>query len=322
LLEWQRFCSYRQEAKVSQFLTSMSFKYTDFDGCTHGLLSRRAGSNGLPVRKPWRIAFISSTINKHRYQSCDGSHPHVPCNGLDAIYSQGYTPSICCAIKKSVQDGQFRPSRLSTCTVNVCISASFQAQTNSAICVAAPFIGDLVPSLDPARNRMASSRGPSQAKEDDRIVQERLAKDRAKLQAIAERNRVKIAQEKREREEAAQAAGAAKAARKKKGARTPTPPPKWKSSPKELSTPHPRGRTATPPVGTRSDLWVVPEELFVQSHSFLQVSLLPTSQMSTWHFTRNQDTFQLEQCWQNGEAGGNWRFCIIRRYDAAGFGWR
>ncbi len=70
---------------------------------------------------------------------------------------------------------------------------------------------------------MASRRGPSQALEDVKIVQERLAKERARIQTIVERSRVNIAEQKREREEAAQVAGAAKAARNI--AKTPTPPP-------------------------------------------------------------------------------------------------
>ena len=49
---------------------------------------------------------------------------------------------------------------------------------------------------------MASRRGPSQAKEDTAIVAARLARERARLQAVAETNRVKAAQQKREREEA------------------------------------------------------------------------------------------------------------------------
>ena len=62
---------------------------------------------------------------------------------------------------------------------------------------------------------MASRRGPSQAKEDEHIMRARQAAARSELQARAERNRARIAEQKREREEAAQAAGAAKAARKK-----------------------------------------------------------------------------------------------------------
>ena len=63
LLDWPRFCAYWQEKRVSQFLKEMKFKHTDFDGCMYGLVSRRGGADGLPVRKPWRIAFINSSID-------------------------------------------------------------------------------------------------------------------------------------------------------------------------------------------------------------------------------------------------------------------
>ena len=110
MLEWPRFCSYWQEQRVSQFLKDMHFKHTDFDGCMYGLVSRREGTDGLPVRKPWRIAFIISTIDKHLNLLCDGSHPHVPCNGLDAIYSPGYTLVVCHAVMASFLDGEIRSS--------------------------------------------------------------------------------------------------------------------------------------------------------------------------------------------------------------------
>ena len=149
LLEWPRFCSYWQEARVSQFLKSMNFKYTDFDGCMHGLVSRRGGSEGLPVRKPWRIALINSIVNNHLNLLCDGSHPHMPCNGTDAIISPCYTHAMCRAIMKSVKDDQFRPYHASACIANVCISASFEAQTDSVVCVAASPLCLLDPLLDP-----------------------------------------------------------------------------------------------------------------------------------------------------------------------------
>ena len=93
------------QKRVSQFLKAMNFKYADFDGCMYGLVSRREGSDGLPVRKPWRIAFINSTTDKHLRVLWAGSHLHVPCSGHDAIYAQGYTLAICHAVMKSVQDG-------------------------------------------------------------------------------------------------------------------------------------------------------------------------------------------------------------------------
>ena len=79
---------------------------------------------------------------------------------------------------------------------------------------------------------MASRRGPSQAKEDDMIIRERLANERARLQAVAEQHRQRIAQAKREREEAAKVAGVASAKVARTGARTPTPPPPLKVVPK------------------------------------------------------------------------------------------
>ena len=82
LLEWPRYCSYWQEKRVAQFLKDMKFKHTDFDGCMYGLVSKRGNTDGLAVRKPWRIAFINSSIDKYLNLTCDGSHPHVPCNGL------------------------------------------------------------------------------------------------------------------------------------------------------------------------------------------------------------------------------------------------
>ena len=99
LLEWPRYRSYWSEPKVSSFLREMNFSYTDFDGCMYGLVSVK-DSNKCPVRKPWRIASINSTIGKHLNRLCDWSHSHVPCSGPDAVFSQGYTSDICKAIHK------------------------------------------------------------------------------------------------------------------------------------------------------------------------------------------------------------------------------
>ncbi|MFM7980719.1 MAG: hypothetical protein ACKPKO_15505, partial [Candidatus Fonsibacter sp.] len=81
----------------------MNFSDTDFDGCMYGLVSVK-DSNNCPVRKPWRIASINSTLGKHLNRLCDGSHSHVPCNGPDAVFSQGYTTDIWKAIYKSGRD--------------------------------------------------------------------------------------------------------------------------------------------------------------------------------------------------------------------------
>jgi hypothetical protein len=177
--------------------------------------------------------------------TCDGSHPHVPCNGPDAVYSQGYTPSICRAIMEAVQDGKTHSSPSIVHLLHVCISSQCEAQTHSACC-RNPHLAPLLV------NSMASRRGPSQAKEDSAIIAARLASERARLQAVAEANRKKIAQQKREREEAETAkAVAASSKEARKGAKSSTPPPPpIKPIPKAPTYSSvesaPRGRASTP----------------------------------------------------------------------------
>ncbi|MFM7986365.1 MAG: hypothetical protein ACKPKO_44345, partial [Candidatus Fonsibacter sp.] len=74
----------------------MKFGYTDFDGCMYGFVSTK-NSCSLPLRKPWRVAYLNSTVHEYLHRTC-GSHPHVPCSELDAVFSQGHTPAICNAI--------------------------------------------------------------------------------------------------------------------------------------------------------------------------------------------------------------------------------
>ena len=143
----------------------------------------------MPISKPWRIAYINSTIPSHLHQMCDGSHPQLPCNGLDAIYSQGYTPAVCHAIMKSVKEGQSRVCHVSARIVNVCIAATFEAQRNTAISVAALATCTVAPLLAFEPSRMASRRGPSQAREDEQIMRARQAAARAELQGRVDRNR-------------------------------------------------------------------------------------------------------------------------------------
>ena len=155
-----------------------------------------------------------------------------------------------------------------------------------------------------------------------------MAKERARLQAIAERSRVNVAREKREREEAPQVAAVAKAARK--SAKTPTPPPQRKATPKEPSyslreaTPHPRDRTATPPKRAHIDPWVVPEDL--RAEPFIPAGIsaadFPDVEMSILPKEKARTRLSSNSAGTMAKPVENWRFCIIRHGDAAGFGWR
>ena len=105
---------------MRDFLESLNFSYTEFDGCMYGLMSRFTGVVTLPIRHPWRMAYINCDIGKYLNKVCDKSHRHAPCSGLDALYSQGYTPMICDAIRPCFRN-MHRKS-----TVYVSVPAAFE----------------------------------------------------------------------------------------------------------------------------------------------------------------------------------------------------
>ena len=74
----------------------------------------------LPIRHPWRMAYINCDIGKYLNKVCDHNHGHAPCSGLDALYSQGYTPFICDAIRQCFKN-MHRKS-----TVYVSVPAAFE----------------------------------------------------------------------------------------------------------------------------------------------------------------------------------------------------
>ena len=112
MLEWPRFCDYWQEKRVAGLLNDMKFKFTDFDGCMYGHVASYKGNESLPIRKPWRSAYLNSSIASYRNRLCDGSHRHMPCNGSNALYSQGYTPLICKTVWKSIRDRKGKRERV------------------------------------------------------------------------------------------------------------------------------------------------------------------------------------------------------------------
>ena len=84
------------------FLEKHNFKFTDYDGCMYGLLSRFTGVSKLPIRHPWRIAYINCSLGRYFNNKCDRSHRHAPCSGRDALFSQGYTHAIRQAIRHCI----------------------------------------------------------------------------------------------------------------------------------------------------------------------------------------------------------------------------
>eukprot|EP00972_Heterocapsa_arctica_P099510 14682451-Heterocapsa_arctica.AAC.1 len=85
---------YWTDRKVVAFLTKFEFKFTEFDGCIYGLVAKYGPHAGLPINKPWKVAYIRSSISDYLNRKCDHSHSHAPCSGQNTKATEDYTPEI------------------------------------------------------------------------------------------------------------------------------------------------------------------------------------------------------------------------------------
>ena len=94
-VEWPRGCSYWREPCVASFLVKHGFKFADFDGCMYDLRAVGGKGDGMPIKKPWRVACSpNSSLPSYLCKRCDGSHQHVHCAGAYTLKTQGYTPEV------------------------------------------------------------------------------------------------------------------------------------------------------------------------------------------------------------------------------------
>ena len=76
--------------------------FTDFDGCQYGLRPRGRHEHDSPenefLKKPWTFATNVYAIKNVFNLICPGpsnDHQHVPTQGVNAKFSQYYTPYMC-----------------------------------------------------------------------------------------------------------------------------------------------------------------------------------------------------------------------------------
>eukprot|EP00972_Heterocapsa_arctica_P070541 10420488-Heterocapsa_arctica.AAC.1 len=50
------------EGKVVAFLKKYNFMTTEVNGCMYGLVAKHGPLAGLPINKPWKVAFNRSSI--------------------------------------------------------------------------------------------------------------------------------------------------------------------------------------------------------------------------------------------------------------------
>ena len=93
-LEWPRYNRYWKEKRVQRFLSKHGFQDCMFDGCVYGLVAKHGVNQGMPIRKPWRVACVNSCLPGFLNKLCDGSHEHCPCEGSNTRPTQAYTKQI------------------------------------------------------------------------------------------------------------------------------------------------------------------------------------------------------------------------------------
>ena len=90
------------------------FIFADFDGCMYGLVATKGKEAGTPIQKPWRVAYINSSLCTRLNKKCDGSHVHTPCAGQNTSITEGYTPKIVRIVHECFRDdvrrGNFVPA--------------------------------------------------------------------------------------------------------------------------------------------------------------------------------------------------------------------
>lgn len=63
-IERPRHCRYWDNKNVARSLDRYGFRFADFDGCMYGPVATHGKDAGLPIKKPWRVAFVNSSLDK------------------------------------------------------------------------------------------------------------------------------------------------------------------------------------------------------------------------------------------------------------------
>eukprot|EP00972_Heterocapsa_arctica_P035668 5248671-Heterocapsa_arctica.AAC.1 len=66
----------------------------------YGLVAKHGPKAGLPINKPWNIAFNRSSIADYLNMQCGKSHYHAPCSGQNTKGTEEYTPEIAAAFHR------------------------------------------------------------------------------------------------------------------------------------------------------------------------------------------------------------------------------
>ena len=67
----------------------------------YGLVAESGPHKGMPIKKPWRVACVNSSLPSDLSSKCSGVHEHVPCAGSLTKGTENDTPEIVSIVHKS-----------------------------------------------------------------------------------------------------------------------------------------------------------------------------------------------------------------------------
>ena len=70
----------------------------------YGLVATKGKEVGTPTKKPWRAAYVNSSLGIRLHAKCDESHIHTPCSGQNTSITEGYTPKIVRIVHECFRD--------------------------------------------------------------------------------------------------------------------------------------------------------------------------------------------------------------------------
>ena len=101
VIEWPRACRYWHCDRVKKAMEKWGLGIYDFDACAYGIKAILPKTQGVPIKKPWRIATNSPTIGRAFSTKCDGSHSHTICEGGDTRQTENYSRRFADAFHKT-----------------------------------------------------------------------------------------------------------------------------------------------------------------------------------------------------------------------------
>ena len=110
VMEWPKSCDYWRHKRVQAFLTKHGFQDAEVHGCAVGLRSIVKNTEGLLVKKRWRLSTNDEVLASRLSRACLRDHQHIPLVGRDVKASESYSPGFAAHVCGALRDAALAAS--------------------------------------------------------------------------------------------------------------------------------------------------------------------------------------------------------------------